>query len=225
MNTETDRFVRQRDLAPQSALQDLAVTIIGVGAIGRQLALQLGALGCRRLQLIDFDLVELTNVTTQAYDSADIGQPKVEATATALRRLDPALLVETVCERFRPRQLTGQAIFCCVDSISARSAIWRSLGANCQFWADGRMLGEVMRILVASCPESRRHYGTTLFNQRDAQLGSCTARGTIYAAAIAAGLMAHQFTRWLRSLPLDCDATLNLLAGEYVVGCGEQAPV
>jgi sulfur carrier protein ThiS adenylyltransferase len=29
--------------------------------------------------------------------------------------------------------------------------------------------------------------------------------------------MLHQFTRWLRELPLDCDTTLNLLAGEMVI--------
>ncbi|TWU33824.1 hypothetical protein Poly41_48230 [Novipirellula artificiosorum] len=29
--------------------------------------------------------------------------------------------------------------------------------------------------------------------------------------------MVHQFTRWLRNLPLDQDTTLNLLAGELVV--------
>jgi len=197
-------------------IRDLRVTVIGVGAIGRQLALQLAALGCPRLQLIDFDLVELTNVTTQGYDTADIGQAKVQATASAIHRLDPAAQLETVCERFRPRLQLGQAVFCCVDSITARRAIWRSAGPSCQFWADGRMLGDVMRILVASCPDSRRHYGTTLFDQAEAQAGSCTARGTIYGAAIAAGLMAHQFTRWLRFLPLEPDATFNLLAGEYV---------
>src|SRR3712207_8955727 len=39
----------------------------------------------------------------------------------------------------------GEAVFCCVDSISARSAIWRSVRGRCRFWADGRMLGEVIR--------------------------------------------------------------------------------
>ena len=39
-----------------------------------------------------------------------------------------------------------------------------------------------------------------------------------YAAfPVAAALMVHQYTRYLRGLPLDVDATLNLLAGEYVV--------
>jgi molybdopterin-synthase adenylyltransferase len=29
--------------------------------------------------------------------------------------------------------------------------------------------------------------------------------------------MVHQFTRWLRNLPLDRDISLNLLAGEWMV--------
>jgi sulfur carrier protein ThiS adenylyltransferase len=47
--------------------------------------------------------------------------------------------------------------------------------------------------------------------------GRCTARSTIYSASIAAGLMTHQFTRWLRGIPVDCDVSLNLLAGELAV--------
>jgi hypothetical protein len=33
-----------------------------------------------------------------------------------------------------------------------------------------------------------------------------------------AWVMVHQFTRWLRGLPVDRDTSLNLLAGEWVVG-------
>ena len=80
------------------------------------------------------------------------------------------------------------------------------------------MLGEIIRVLAAVDAESRRHYATTLFRQPEAQTGRCTAHGAIYTASIAAGLMTHQFTRWLRDLPVDSDISLNLLAGELVVG-------
>jgi len=139
---------------------------------------------------------------------------KVEATAKLLRRIDPTIEVETIADRFRPVQSIGKAVFCCVDSISTRAAIWRSVADRCEFWADGRMRGEVLRILAACDAESCQHYGTTLFRQSEAQPGPCTARSTLYAASIAAGLMVHQLTRWLRQLPVECDVSFNLLALE-----------
>ena len=147
MPDTSNRFERKSDLVPQTRLQKLLVTVIGVGAIGRQVALQLATIGVRRLQLIDFDRVEATNVTTQGYRAADIGQTKVSATAKDVLQIDATIDVELVEDRFRPKMQIGNAVFCCVDSISARSAIWKSVASTCHFWCDGRMLAEVMRIL------------------------------------------------------------------------------
>ena len=215
--SENDRFIRQQELVPRDRLANLKVTIIGVGAIGHQLTTQLAAIGTPRLQIVDFDIVDLSNVTTQGYLLADVGLSKVEATATAVKRLDPALAVECIQDRYRPRIEIGEAVFCAVDSIDARSAIWRSAGPRCRFWCDGRMLSEVIRILTVADSAGREHYPTTLFAQAEAQRGQCTSRSTIYTASIAAGLMVHQFSRWLRGIPLDRDTSLNLLAGEWAV--------
>lgn len=217
MQTIPDRFVTQRDLVGGDRARDLSASVIGVGAIGRQVALQLAALGVGQLQLVDFDRVEPTNITTQGYGHADLGQTKVTATAGAIARLDPQVAVECIADRFRPSLILGRAVFCCVDSIAARGAIWRHVQGCVEFWADGRLLGEVLRVLAASDPASRRYYPTTLFTAAEAQQGSCTARSTLYAASIAAGLMIHQLTRWLRGLAIDRDTCVNLLAGEWSV--------
>src|ERR1700690_1093716 len=134
MTTEANRFVRQVGLVPNEALVIVAASVIGVGAIGRQVALQLAALGVRRLQLIDFDDVDLTNVTSQGYWHDDVGQSKVAATAAAILRIDPEIIVETICDRYRPRIALGDAGFCCVRSIETRAAIWRSIADRCRFW-------------------------------------------------------------------------------------------
>jgi sulfur carrier protein ThiS adenylyltransferase len=102
-----ERFERQRDLVPQDRLPGLTATVIGVGAIGRQLALQLAAIGIPRLQLVDFDRVEVSNVTTQGYCALDIGELKVEATCKAIRAIDPTTIVETCADRFRPKGRRG----------------------------------------------------------------------------------------------------------------------
>jgi len=214
MQIPGDRFVRQQDLVPQERLAYLRVSVIGVGAMGRQVALQLASIGVRRLQLVDFDAVDVTNVTTQGYRAGDVGRLKVEAAAEAVLEIDAAIALELVRDRHRPRLGAGEAVFCCVDSISARASIWRSAGAACEFWADGRMRGEVLRALAAADEASRRHYSATLFPQEEAQRGACTSRSTIYAASVGAGLLVHQFARWLRGLAVEPDQSLNLLAAE-----------
>jgi len=211
---EANRFERQDGLVPQQRLDGTSISVIGVGAIGRQLALQLAAIGAGRLQLVDFDSVELTNVTTQGYRSVDVGLAKVTATSLAVKEVDPLIQVDATLDRYRPALSLGDAVFCCVDSIAARSAIWRSAGRSAKFWCDGRMLGEVMRVLTATGRHHEEHYESSLFAPSEAQAGSCTSRSTIYTASIAAGLMVHQFTRWLRGLATEADLSLNLLSCE-----------
>jgi sulfur carrier protein ThiS adenylyltransferase len=210
-----DRFLRQQSLIATTKLRHTSATVIGVGAIGRQVAIQLAALGVGSLQLIDFDLVESHNVTSQGYRGNEVGSAKVIATAHAISEIDQDVPVETVQDRFRLRTPCSDIVFCCVDSIQTRSLIWNHLKRRFSFWSDARMLGEVIRVLSAT-DESRsiKKYSDSLFSDADAQTGSCTSRSTIYTANIAAGLMVHQFTRWLRKLPLDDGLCFNLLSSE-----------
>ena len=217
LELHSDRFDRQSELVPVDRLAQHTCTVIGVGAIGRQVAIQLASIGARKIQLIDFDCVDESNVTTQGYFAEQVGQPKVDALMDTVLGIDDSICVETIADRYRAKLSIGQVVFCCVDSISARATIWRSARDRCKFWADGRMLGEVLRILVVDRTTHHQRYSQTLFPQAEAQTGNCTSRSTIYAANIAAGLMLHQFTRWLRGIPVDFDSTLNLLAGELVV--------
>ena len=166
------------------------------------------------MQLIDFDVVEPTNVTTQGYSASDVGVSKVVATAQDVSAIGADIAVTIIDDRYRPCSASGDALFCCVDSIAVRQAIWRSDGSSSRFWCDGRMLGEVIRVLTVAEKVGRAHYPTTLFEAAEAEQGRCTSQGTIYSANIAAGLMLHQFSRWLRGLPTEPDMMLNLLAGE-----------
>jgi sulfur carrier protein ThiS adenylyltransferase len=50
-----ERYSRQHDIVPPERIADCKATVIGVGAIGRQVVLQLSAMGIPWLQLIDHD--------------------------------------------------------------------------------------------------------------------------------------------------------------------------
>ena len=49
-----NRFERQEDLIPRRRILEESATVIGVGAIGRQIALQLVAIGIPKLQVCAF---------------------------------------------------------------------------------------------------------------------------------------------------------------------------
>jgi sulfur carrier protein ThiS adenylyltransferase len=222
-----DRDVRQRQLVPPEKLAAVRAVVVGVGAVGRQVAVQLAATGAPSLDLVDHDVVGVENLAPQAFWQRDVGRPKVEATAEACRLLNPSATVVGHPQRFHrssPKYLATftdsgatTAVFCCVDSITARHLVWEAVRGRAAFFADGRMSAEVIRVLASGNLPSDAYYATTLFAPEQAHAGSCTARSTVYTATIAAGLMLTQFTRWLRGLPVDRDVVLNLLSMELCV--------
>lgn len=223
MTNSEDRYSRQASLVPTEKLATCPITVVGVGAIGRQVALALAAMGAPRLQLVDPDVVEEVNLPVQGYLEADLGQAKVDATATLIRQINSQVQLELHRERFRRSLKVGAVLFCCVDSIATRKLIWEAVKDRVSLFVDGRMSAEVIRVLAAADEASREHYPTTLFAQEDAFVGACTAKSTIYTANIAAGLMVGQFAKWLRCMPVDADVTLNLLSAELAVNSSMSA--
>jgi len=219
MNAEQqkERYMRQKDIVPAERMANCKATIIGVGAVGRQVALQITAMGIPWLQIVDFDTVDVSNLASQGYLEADFEKSKVEATALLCKQINSSAEIHWDKQPFRRSMETGNVVFCAVDRIYTRRLIWDAVKDKVSFFADGRMNVEVLRILSACDPESREYYPTTLFNSDEAFEGPCTAKTTIYCANIAAGLMISQFTKYLRQIPIDYDIQLNLLASELTV--------
>jgi molybdopterin/thiamine biosynthesis adenylyltransferase len=79
----------------QQKLRHARACIVGVGGLGSTSATQLAAMGVGYLRLVDFDVVEMSNLQRQhLYDVNTIGYPKVEAAAWRLCRLNPHIDVE-----------------------------------------------------------------------------------------------------------------------------------
>ncbi len=217
MKWNSERYSRQRDLVPPQRLAHRKATVIGAGAVGRQVALQLAAMGIPWLELVDFDVVEESNLASQGFLQDDLGRPKVEATADLCQQINHHLEVHQVNDRFRRSMDIGDVVFCCVDRVDTRRLIWQAVRDRCSFFCDGRMTAEVIRVITACDVTGREHYPRTLFSPGRAYHGACTAKTTIYCANTAAGLMLAQFAKWLRGLPVEADLNVNLLAGEMTV--------
>jgi len=87
-------------MAGQKKLRAASVLIIGAGGLGCPIALYLTAAGIGRLGLVDFDVVDRTNLQRQVlYGESVVGVPKVEAAAERLKDLNPDVEIETYPER------------------------------------------------------------------------------------------------------------------------------
>ncbi|RKY10618.1 MAG: ThiF family adenylyltransferase [Planctomycetota bacterium] len=214
----SERYSRQQDIVPRNRILETKATVIGVGAIGRQVAIQLTAIGVPHLQLVDFDTVEISNLASQGYLQVDMERFKVDATADICQQINHQLHVEVQKDRFKRSMTVGNCVFVCVDSIETRKHLWQALEDKVNFFCDGRMSAEVLRVITACDSKSRDYYPQTLFTAAEAHTGPCTAKTTIYCANIAAGFMLAQFTKYLRLLPVDADIQVNLLASEINVG-------
>jgi molybdopterin/thiamine biosynthesis adenylyltransferase/rhodanese-related sulfurtransferase len=80
----------------QKKLRAASVLIIGAGGLGCPIALYLTAAGIGKLGLVDFDVVDKTNLQRQVlYGDSVVGVPKVEAAKERLSDLNPDVEIET----------------------------------------------------------------------------------------------------------------------------------
>jgi molybdopterin/thiamine biosynthesis adenylyltransferase/rhodanese-related sulfurtransferase len=80
----------------QLKLKQAKVLCIGTGGLGAPLGLYLAAAGVGRIGLVDFDVVDSTNLQRQVlFGTSDVGRPKIVAAADRLRNLNPDIQIDT----------------------------------------------------------------------------------------------------------------------------------
>ena len=71
----------------QKRLKAASVLLIGAGGLGSPLGLYLAAAGVGRIGLVDFDVVDFSNLQRQVlHGTADVGRPKLHSATRPPRR-------------------------------------------------------------------------------------------------------------------------------------------
>ncbi|CAM4306809.1 putative adenylyltransferase/sulfurtransferase MoeZ [Mycobacterium basiliense] len=94
-NAEIRRYGRHLTIpdvgmAGQQRLKNARVLCVGAGGLGSPALMYLAAAGIGTLGIVDFDIVEESNLQRQIiHGHSDIGRPKVESAAATLREINP----------------------------------------------------------------------------------------------------------------------------------------
>ena len=80
----------------QLKLKAAKVLLIGTGGLGAPLGLYLAAAGVGHIGLVDFDVVDFTNLQRQVtFGTSDVGTPKTQAASARLSNLNPDIQIAT----------------------------------------------------------------------------------------------------------------------------------
>ena len=79
----------------QLKLKEAKVLMIGTGGLGAPLGLYLAAAGIGKIGMVDFDIVDMTNLQRQViHGTADIGRPKLDSAADRMSDINPYVEIE-----------------------------------------------------------------------------------------------------------------------------------
>lgn len=88
-------------LEGQVKLKESAVLLIGVGGLGSPVAMYLAAAGVGRIGLVDYDVVEFSNLQRQIiHGTAQVNRLKVDSARERLEDINPFVVVESYSEPF-----------------------------------------------------------------------------------------------------------------------------
>ena len=155
----------------QLRLKHGAALVVGAGGLGSPAALYLAAAGVGRIGIVEFDVVEESNLQRQIlHDTGWVGRPKLDSAEARLRALNPQVRVEAHAaaltrdnaleilsgydvvldgtDNFETRYLTNDACYF-LGKPNVYGSIYRFEGQASVFWA-GR--GPCYRCLYAEPP-------------------------------------------------------------------------
>ncbi len=79
----------------QRRLKEASVLLVGAGGLGSPLAMYLAAAGIGRLGIVDFDVVDESNLQRQLlHGTRDVGRPKLESARDRIRDINPNVQVD-----------------------------------------------------------------------------------------------------------------------------------
>jgi molybdopterin/thiamine biosynthesis adenylyltransferase len=196
------------------------IDVIGAGATGSKVVLELAKLGVENIHVWDFDTVEEHNVANQAFGNGHIGLLKVEALAAMVKELT-GTVITVHAERVDGTQELGEVVFLLTDTMSSRKEIFENgikLKLRTKLLVETRMGSDSGRVYAfnPNRPGEIRAWEKTLCGDEEAEVSACGASVSVGpTASIVAGLAAWQMVRWFA---IESGKSDDALDNEIVLG-------
>jgi sulfur carrier protein ThiS adenylyltransferase len=86
-------------------IKEARVGVAGLGGLGSQVAIAMARMGVGQLVLVDYDVVEPSNLNRQQYFIDQIGERKVAALSETLQRINPCVELHTHDVELTPKNI------------------------------------------------------------------------------------------------------------------------
>ena len=96
MNLKEEDLLKRNVKGISKKLKETKVCILGLGGLGSNVAVLLARAGIGSLKLVDFDIVEASNLNRQQYRISHIGMKKTEAIKTIIKEINPFVEIEVL---------------------------------------------------------------------------------------------------------------------------------
>lgn len=193
-------YSRQKDVFDNDKF-DLPVHIIGCGATGSWVAMQLAKLGIKDLHFHDFDTVEEHNIPNQLFMMTDMGSKKAVA-AACNAQLFGGVKASTYDEEVTGETPLSGVVFILTDTMKSRSEIYKNALKNnvhVGLVIETRMGTDSGRV-YAFDPKDRkqyRNYEDTLYSDEAAAVSMCgVAQSLAPTAALVASMAVWQLIKF-----------------------------
>ncbi len=136
----------------QQRLLSSRVLIIGMGGLGSPVAMYLAAAGVGHMVIVDFDVVDLSNLQRQIiHTTHTIGRPKIDSAWATLNAINPDIQIDAINQLLEGEELLEQVrkadvVIDASDNFSTRFALNRACRATATPLVSGaaiRMEGQV----------------------------------------------------------------------------------
>jgi molybdopterin/thiamine biosynthesis adenylyltransferase len=220
---EHDRYSRLQLISwwDQKKLTDATVMVVGAGALGNEVLKNLALIGVGNITIIDFDLIEGSNLTRSVlFRAKDQGRPKADVAAEAVVDINPDVKVKSIHADVTQDIGLGlvrqtDVVIGCLDNREARLWLNRMCWKVNTPWIDGGIqeINGVAKVFVphrGPCYEcgmtendyrlAQLRYSCPLLSRDEILAGRTPTAPTI--ASIIGGLQVQEALKLLHDMPV-----------------------